>query len=87
MLIVGEALIEGIGASLMMPATLAILSTTFDGRERAKAFAVWGATAGVAVGLRTGARRLPHDELLVALVVPHQRHRRAARHRSARWSS
>ncbi len=47
-LIVGEALIEGLGASLMLPATLAILSVTFRGRERATAFAAWGATAGVA---------------------------------------
>jgi EmrB/QacA subfamily drug resistance transporter len=48
-MILGEAIIEGIGASLMLPATLAILSTTFHGRERATAFAAWGATAGVAV--------------------------------------
>ncbi len=48
-MILGEAIIEGIGASLMLPATLAILSTTFSGRERATAFAAWGATAGVAV--------------------------------------
>jgi EmrB/QacA subfamily drug resistance transporter len=48
-LIVGEALIEGAGASLMVPATLGILSTTFHGRERATAFAIWGATAGAAV--------------------------------------
>jgi EmrB/QacA subfamily drug resistance transporter len=47
-LILGEALIEGIGASLMLPTTLAILSTTFRGRERATAFAAWGATAGAA---------------------------------------
>jgi EmrB/QacA subfamily drug resistance transporter len=47
-LIAGEAIIEGIGASLMLPSTLAILSTTFQGRERASAFAWWGATAGVA---------------------------------------
>jgi EmrB/QacA subfamily drug resistance transporter len=47
-LVIGEAIIEGIGASLMLPSTLAILSTTFQGRERATAFAAWGATAGVA---------------------------------------
>ncbi len=47
-LILGEAIIEGIGASMMMPATLAILSMTFTGRERATAFAAWGATAGTA---------------------------------------
>jgi EmrB/QacA subfamily drug resistance transporter len=48
-LIVGEAIIEGIGASLMMPATLAILSNTFDGHERATAFSIWGAASGTAV--------------------------------------
>jgi EmrB/QacA subfamily drug resistance transporter len=50
-LVVGEAIIEGIGASLMLPATLAVLSNTFEGRERASAFAAWGATAGVAAAL------------------------------------
>ena len=39
--ILGEAIIEGIGASFMLPATLAILSGTFRGRERATAFAAW----------------------------------------------
>ena len=50
-LIVGEAIIEGIGASLMLPTTLSIISTTFHGRERATAFAAWGATVGVGVAL------------------------------------
>ena len=50
-LVVGEALIEGLGASLMLPATLAILSTTFSGKERATAFGLWGAVAGSAAGL------------------------------------
>jgi EmrB/QacA subfamily drug resistance transporter len=50
-LIFGEAIIEGVGASLMMPATLGILSSTFRGHERASAFAIWGATAGAAVAL------------------------------------
>jgi EmrB/QacA subfamily drug resistance transporter len=48
-LLVGEALIEGMGAALMMPSTLAILSNTFHGPERAAAFSAWGATAGAAV--------------------------------------
>jgi EmrB/QacA subfamily drug resistance transporter len=48
-LFVGEAVIEGIGASMMIPATLSILSTTFKGAERAKAFAAWGAVAGTSV--------------------------------------
>ena len=48
-LVLGEAIIEGIGASLMLPASLGILSSTFSGRERATAFGAWGATVGAAV--------------------------------------
>ena len=51
MFIIGEAIIEGIGASLMLPATMGILSSTFSGRERATAFGAWGATMGAAVAL------------------------------------
>jgi len=47
-LVAGEAVIEGIGASLMLPATLAILSLSFDGHERTAAFGVWGAVGGAA---------------------------------------
>src|SRR5206468_7331684 len=34
-LVIGVAIIEGIGASLMLPATLALLSGSFHGRARA----------------------------------------------------
>jgi EmrB/QacA subfamily drug resistance transporter len=50
-LFVGESLIEGVGAAMMLPATLAIISATFTGRERGLAFAVWGAVAGGAGAL------------------------------------
>ena len=50
-LVLGEAIIEGIGASLMLPATLAILSRTFQGHERAAAFGIWGAAGGTAAVL------------------------------------
>jgi EmrB/QacA subfamily drug resistance transporter len=52
MLVIGEAIIEGTGASLMLPATMGILSSTFVGHERATAFSTWGAVlgAGVAFG-------------------------------------
>ena len=51
-LVLGEAIIEGTGASLMLPATMGILSSTFVGRERATAFSTWGAVlgAGIAFG-------------------------------------
>jgi EmrB/QacA subfamily drug resistance transporter len=50
-LVLGEAIIEGIGASLMLPSALAVLSSAFVGKERGMAFAAWGAVAGSAAGL------------------------------------
>jgi EmrB/QacA subfamily drug resistance transporter len=42
----------GAAAAFIFPATLSILTTTFeDPSERAKAFGVWGASAGVAVAV------------------------------------
>ena len=37
MLVLGEAVIEGVGAALLMPASLATISMAFTGRDRAKA--------------------------------------------------
>lgn len=51
-MIVGEAIIEGIGAALMMPATASILVANFKGKERSIAFGIWGgiAAASSAIG-------------------------------------
>jgi EmrB/QacA subfamily drug resistance transporter len=51
-LLLGESIIEGIGAALMMPATSSLLVANFRGRERAIAFGVWGgiAAASSAIG-------------------------------------
>lgn len=38
--------IQGIGGSMIMPTTLSLLNSTFTGRERQIAFAVWGSTIG-----------------------------------------
>jgi EmrB/QacA subfamily drug resistance transporter len=49
--------VQGLGAALISPAALAILTTTFaEGSERNKALAVWGAVAGSggAVGVLLG---------------------------------
>jgi EmrB/QacA subfamily drug resistance transporter len=50
-LVAGEALIEGVGACLLFPASLATLSTVFRDAARAKAFAVWGGVAGASAAL------------------------------------
>ncbi len=51
-LLLGEAIIEGIGAVLMMPATASLLVANFRGRDRAIAFGIWGgiAAASSAIG-------------------------------------
>ena len=51
MLIVGESIIEGIGAALMMPATASLLVSKFRGRDRAIAFGVWGGVAGASTAI------------------------------------
>lgn len=43
--------IQGIGAAMLSPSTLSIVTTTFKGKERGIAFGIWGATAGVAAAL------------------------------------
>lgn len=50
-MIIGESIIEGIGAALMMPATASLLTSNFVGHERAVAFGVWGGVAGAASAL------------------------------------
>ena len=47
--LVAARVAQGIGAAMMAPAGLSILTTTFaEGRDRNKAFGVWGAVSGLA---------------------------------------
>ncbi|MEV4433905.1 MFS transporter [Streptomyces sp. NPDC049555] len=41
----------GIGAAMIMPATLSLLAATFPRAERAKAITIWTATAGLAIAV------------------------------------
>jgi EmrB/QacA subfamily drug resistance transporter len=55
--LIGFRALQGLGAALMSPAALSILTTTFrEGRERNIALGVWGAASGsgAAVGLLVG---------------------------------
>jgi EmrB/QacA subfamily drug resistance transporter len=50
--LIGARLVQGVGAALMMPAALSILTTTFsEGADRAKALGAYGATGGLASAL------------------------------------
>src|SRR5687768_3244138 len=43
--------LQGIGAALLMPGTLAILTTTFPAHERAQAIGIWAGVSGIALAL------------------------------------
>ena len=56
-MLIGARALQGLGAALISPAALSIISTTFaEGKERARALGVWAAIAigGSAVGLILG---------------------------------
>src|SRR5437588_11970030 len=47
--LVGARLAQGLGAAMMLPAALSILTTTFkEGKDRNPALGVWGAVGGIA---------------------------------------
>lgn len=50
-MIVGESIIEGIGAAMMMPATMSLLVSTYRGHDRAIAFGIWGGVAGASTAI------------------------------------
>ncbi|MFT4034472.1 MAG: MFS transporter [Patulibacter sp.] len=55
-MLVGFRALQGLGGALLSPAALSIITTEFEGNERAKAMSVWGAIAGLgaALGLLLG---------------------------------
>ena len=46
--LIGFRAVQGLGAAMLMPQTLAILTMVFPAERRGAAFGVWGAVAGVA---------------------------------------
>jgi EmrB/QacA subfamily drug resistance transporter len=54
--LIGARIGQGIGAAMLSPAALSIITTTFSGRDRIQALAVWGALggAGAVVGVVLG---------------------------------
>ncbi len=47
-LILGWSILEGIGAAMMMPATVTYLTKAYTGKDRVLAFGVWGGVGGAA---------------------------------------
>jgi MFS family permease len=50
-MVLGESIIEGVGAALMMPATASLLVSKYKGRDRGIAFGIWGGVAAAATAI------------------------------------
>jgi len=52
MLLIGWAVLEGVGAAMMFPATTTIVGASYEGKDRITAFGIWGgiAAVGAAIG-------------------------------------
>ena len=52
MLLLGWAVLEGIGAAMMFPATTTLVGSSYEGKDKITAFGIWGgiAAVGAAVG-------------------------------------
>ncbi|MEA4957589.1 putative multidrug resistance protein MdtD [bioreactor metagenome] len=79
MLLIGWAILEGIGAALMLPATTTIIGVSYEGKDKIKAFGIWGGIAamGSAVGPIFGGfftnfvswRMIFGSEFIVVLII------------------
>ncbi|WP_035907175.1 DHA2 family efflux MFS transporter permease subunit [Knoellia subterranea] len=47
--LIAARIVQGLGASMLTPQTMAVITRTFPAASRGQAMALWGATAGVAV--------------------------------------
>lgn len=52
MLLIGWAILEGIGAAMMFPATTTLVGSSYEGKDKITAFGIWGGIAamGAAIG-------------------------------------
>jgi EmrB/QacA subfamily drug resistance transporter len=50
-LLIGARVVQGVGAALMMPATLSIITATFPPRERGAALGIWAGVSAMALAI------------------------------------
>ncbi len=50
-LLIGARVVQGVGAALMMPATLSIITATFPPRERGAALGIWAGVSALALAI------------------------------------
>ena len=78
LLIVARA-VQGLGAALMTPQTMAVITRTFPPDRRGAAMGLWGATAGCRDPRRPARRRPARGRLRLGVDLLHQRARRHRR--------
>ena len=60
--LIGARAVQGLGAAIISPAALSIITTTFEeGAERNKALGIWGAMGGSGAAVGVLARRHPDE--------------------------
>ena len=65
--LIGFRAVQGLGAAMLMPQTLTIITNTFPADRRGAAFGVWGAVAGRGHDRRADPRRPAGDRVRLAL--------------------
>ncbi|MCZ2824678.1 MULTISPECIES: MFS transporter [unclassified Modestobacter] len=50
-LLIGARAVQGVGAAAMLATTIALINTSYEGRDRGTAFGIWGAVVGAAAAL------------------------------------
>src|SRR5213595_1992682 len=50
-MLVGFRALQGLGAAMLLPGTLSIITATFSGRERGAAIGIWAAMSGLAIAV------------------------------------
>jgi len=69
--VIGARAVMGIGAALVMPATLSIVITSFPREERGKAIGIWAAMAGIGapIGLFVGGWAVEHYDWQMVFLI------------------
>src|SRR2546427_6532538 len=49
--LIGFRAVQGLGAAMLLPGSLSIITATFDGKERGQAIGIWAAMSGLAVAI------------------------------------